>query len=293
MAAGALFQNWPQAFCKNLDQRILYERSEVTDSIERMYGSLYRWLAQHADPAYDVLRSTVEHHYLSTRVLHRQTRIFGRRACSIKWTSLGVLNAECGLPVDSRNLLPFLRALGIATPGRRRGILRIPRSKVAELIRLRDDSLPIVRGQLQWPCFPQQLLFGGPESCAYCFQGLCLLLSSTTKSCDNSSRGITWNYFLPDAGSCRGTHFPDSTTQMPESIYTQRCLNSLLPKSARSSVSICSRAPNGRYFQRQYQRKAARCQRTRVSGISIIVARLIETGPPPFSNSLIEESSTM
>jgi hypothetical protein len=35
---------------------------------------------------------------------------------------------------------------------------------------------------------------------------------------------------------------------------------------ARSSALICGRPPNERDFQRQYRRKPARCQRTRVSG---------------------------
>ena len=143
IAAGALLQNWPLAFCKNLDQRAANHEPEVTDSAGRIYGSLYRWLTQHADPAFDILRSTFEQHYLSTRTLYRQTRIFGRRACSLTWTSLSTLNTECGLPSDSRILLPFLRALGMATSGRRRGILRIPRSRVAELVSLRENSLPV------------------------------------------------------------------------------------------------------------------------------------------------------
>ena len=42
--------------------------------------------------------------------------------------------------------------------------------------------------------------------------------------------------------------------------------------SARRSASICGRPPRERDFQRQYRRKPARCQRTRVSGRMIVIA---------------------
>ena len=42
--------------------------------------------------------------------------------------------------------------------------------------------------------------------------------------------------------------------------------------SARSSPSIFGRPPRERDFHRQYRRKPARCQRTRVSGRTIVMA---------------------
>src|SRR6266516_7684162 len=42
--------------------------------------------------------------------------------------------------------------------------------------------------------------------------------------------------------------------------------------SARSSASIFGRPPRERDFHRQYRRKPARCQRTRVSGRMIVMA---------------------
>src|SRR6516225_7807667 len=42
--------------------------------------------------------------------------------------------------------------------------------------------------------------------------------------------------------------------------------------SARSSASIFGRPPRARDFHRQYRRKPARCQRTRVSGRMIVMA---------------------
>src|SRR5438034_7236741 len=46
--------------------------------------------------------------------------------------------------------------------------------------------------------------------------------------------------------------------------------------SARRSASIFGRPPRERDFQRQYRRKPARCQRTRVSGRMIVMALRID-----------------
>src|SRR5258708_5425557 len=46
--------------------------------------------------------------------------------------------------------------------------------------------------------------------------------------------------------------------------------------SARRSASTCGRPPRERDFHRQYRRKPARCQRTRVSGRMIVMALRID-----------------
>jgi len=46
----------------------------------------------------------------------------------------------------------------------------------------------------------------------------------------------------------------------------------VLVNTTRRSTSICGRPPRERDFQRQYRRKPARCQRTRVSGRMIVIA---------------------
>src|SRR5215472_4869640 len=51
----------------------------------------------------------------------------------------------------------------------------------------------------------------------------------------------------------------------------QRIVNTHLPISARRSASTRGRPPRERDFQRQYRRKPARCQRTRVSGRMIVM----------------------
>jgi hypothetical protein len=45
---------------------------------------------------------------------------------------------------------------------------------------------------------------------------------------------------------------------------------------ARRSASICGRPPTDRDFQRQYLRKPERCQRTRVSGRTTVMALITD-----------------
>src|SRR6266853_906723 len=56
-----------------------------------------------------------------------------------------------------------------------------------------------------------------------------------------------------------------------------RGLSALMRRiSARRSASTCGRPPRERDFHRQYRRKPARCQRTRVSGRMIVMALRID-----------------
>ena len=52
----------------------------------------------------------------------------------------------------------------------------------------------------------------------------------------------------------------------------QRVLDTHPPDQRPQIRSICGRPPKDRDFQRQYRRKPARCQRTRVSGRMIVIA---------------------
>jgi hypothetical protein len=148
MAAGELLQNWPQGFDKGLDRRVAEwmarQSSDVSDGAGHIYGSLYRWLCTHRDSAYDVLRSGTAQHYFSQVAPHRVTKIFGKRACPLMWTSVSAVNNEFGLPSLSRELYPLLCALEIAEPGNiRHADLRIPRTRMVELRNLWEDSLQI------------------------------------------------------------------------------------------------------------------------------------------------------
>jgi len=149
MAAGVLFRNWPHNFHDDLSKRVAksmaQSQSGTSDCVGRIYGALYRWLSRNIDPAYEVLRSAFERHYFSGVVPLRTTTIFRKRTCPLSWVSIEALNAECDLPPTSRDLYPFLRALGIVDPGEiRRETLRIPRSRIAELRALRVDSLSVI-----------------------------------------------------------------------------------------------------------------------------------------------------
>ncbi|MGY3341521.1 MULTISPECIES: TniQ family protein [unclassified Bradyrhizobium] len=205
IAANVLFSNWPQNFHSGLSQRVAESiaqgQSATTNCVGRTYGPLYHWLSRNIDPAFNELRLAFEQHYFSGTVPLRRTRIFGNQMCPLSWTSIEALNAECDLPPASKDLYPFLRALGIVASGEiRRDKLRIPRSRIAELRTLRADSLSVIEAARQ---------LGTPRSYVREFVKLGLIRSID----DSGSSHLISKSDL--------TRIMDATTRLPiRTVYT-------------------------------------------------------------------------
>ena len=147
-AAGfASFFEWPQPFRQLLDSAANMTRSNERKLITgpyRAYGDLYRWFRLKAANEFAPITDEIERHFRVTVACHSTQHVFGRKLDDSNYVTLSYANRYCGLSINSRYIISFLKFLGYTLLDKRNSTkVQIRRKDLPRLKALIEHSIPL------------------------------------------------------------------------------------------------------------------------------------------------------